>query len=70
MTHKALKLFQLFLELFVVYTILKAQLFTALICLVVIFLIGRYERSTSRVSLAEESGQTQGEADLSGPVPS
>jgi predicted membrane protein len=64
MTHKALKLFQLLLEVFVVYTILKAQLFTALICLVLIFMIGRYERSTSKVSIAEESGETEEEVDL------
>ncbi len=68
MTHKALKLFQLFLEVFVVYTILKAQLFTALLCLVVIFLIGRYEKTTSTRTISEESGETQGEADLRGPV--
>jgi len=42
MTRKALKLFQLFLEIFVVYSILKGQLFLPLLCLVIIFLIGRY----------------------------
>ncbi len=68
MTQKALKLFQLFLEVFVVYTILKAQLFAALLCLVVIFLIGRYEKMTSTRTISEEGDETQGEADLRGPV--
>ena len=50
MTRKALKLFQLFLEVFAVYTILKGQLFVPLICLVIIFLIGRYETSSTTSS--------------------
>jgi len=61
MTQKALKLFQLFLEVFVVYTILKGQLFTALLCLVVVFLIGRYEKATSSVTISEEGGEARGE---------
>lgn len=70
MTQKALKLFQLFLEIFVVYAILKAQLLTALICLLVILLIGRYEKTTSAKTVSEESDQTQEEADIGSPVPS
>jgi predicted membrane protein len=62
MTQKTLKLFQLFLEVFVVYAILKAQMFTALLCLVVIFLIGRYEKTTSTVSISEEGGEIEEEA--------
>ena len=54
MTRKALKLFQLFLEVFVVYTILKGQLFIPLICLVIIFLIGRYG-PTSTTSSTEKA---------------
>ena len=50
MTRKALKLFQLFLEVFVVYTILKGQLFIPLICLVIIFLIGRYGTASTTSS--------------------
>jgi len=50
MTRKALKLFQLFLEVFAVYTILGGQLFVPLICLVIIFLIGRYETSSTTSS--------------------
>ena len=70
MTLKALKLFQLLLEIFVVYTILKAELFTALVCLLVILLIGRYEKTAFAKTISEESDQTQEEADMGSPVPS
>jgi len=70
MTQKALKLFQLFLEIFVVYSILKAQLFTALICLFVVLLIGRYEKTAFTETISEESDQTREEADIGSPVPS
>jgi hypothetical protein len=70
MTQKALKLFQLFLEIFVVYTILNAQLFTALICLFVILMIGRYEKTAFAKADSEESDQTQEEADTGSPDPS
>ena len=70
MTHKALKLFQLLLEIFVVYTILKAELFTALVCLLAILLIARYEKTSSAETISEESDQTQEEADMGSPVPS
>ncbi len=70
MTQKALKLFQLFLEIFVVYTILKVQLFTALICLFAILLIGRYEKTAFAETISEENDQTQEEADIGRPVPS
>jgi hypothetical protein len=50
MTRKALKLFQLFLEVFAVYTILKGQLFVPLVCLVTIFLIGRYGTASTTSS--------------------
>ena len=63
MTQKALKLFQLFLEIYVVYAILKAQLFTALICLFAILLVGRYEK-TYFEETTEESDQTEEEADM------
>ena len=53
MTRKALKLFQLFLEVFAVYTILKGQLFIALICLVIIFLIGKYGTASTTSSIEE-----------------
>jgi len=70
MTQKALKLFQLFLEIFVVYAILKTQLFTALICLFIILLIGRYEKTAFAETNSEESDQTQEEADMGSPVAS
>ena len=70
MTQKALKLFQLLLEIFVVYTIIKAELFTALVCLLAILLIGRYEKTISAKADSEESDQTQEEADMGSPVPS
>ena len=70
MTQKTLKYFQLLLEIFVVYTILKAELFIALICLFVILLIGRYEKTTSAKTISEESDQTQEGADIGSPVPS
>lgn len=70
MTHKTLKLFQLLLEVFVVYTILKHQLFTALLCLIVVFLIGRYEKATSSVTTPEEDDEAHEEAKIGRPVTS
>ena len=70
MTEKALQFFQLFLEVFAVYTILKGQLFLALLCLVIIFLIGRYG-TTSRISSTQKAvgaETSQDEVDLSNPV--
>ena len=70
MTRKALQFFQLFLEVFAVYTILKGQLLIALLCLVIIFLIGRYAR-TSRISDTEEvpaAKTSQNEIDIDNPV--
>ena len=69
MTQKALKLFQLFLEIYVVYAILKMQLFIALICLFAILAIGRYEK-TAFAETTDENDQTQEDADMGRPVPS
>ena len=59
MTLKALKLFQLFLEVFAVYTILKGQLFVPLVCLVLIFLIGKYG-TASTTSSTEKPAAAKG----------
>lgn len=70
MTRKALQFFQLFLEIFAVFTILKGQLFIALLCLVIIFLIGRYAM-TSRISDTEkvpEAKTSQDQIDIDNPV--
>jgi hypothetical protein len=67
MTRKALKLFQLFLEVFVVYAVLKAQLFVPLICLVIIFLIGRYAPAPT-TSSTEKAAEAKGEVDLDAPI--
>ena len=70
MTKKALQFFQLFLEIFAVYTILRGQLFIALLCLVIIFLIGRYAM-TSRINNTEkapEAKTSQNEVDMDNPV--
>ncbi|HID30941.1 MAG TPA: hypothetical protein EYP19_13205 [Desulfobacterales bacterium] len=70
MTRKTLQFFQLFLEVFAVFTILKGQLFIALLCLVIIFLIGRYA-TISRTSDKEEVPEaktSQNEIDIDNPV--
>jgi len=60
MTQRAVQLFRLFLEVFAVYTILKGQLFIPLLCLVIIFLMGKYG-TTSTMSSTEKAVEAKGE---------
>jgi len=53
MTQKALKLFQLLLQIFAVYTILDKQFLMPLLCLATAYLIGKYAIDSTITGIEE-----------------